>query len=128
MAKFGLALGGLLLGLPASAASVWSTAQPVTVVASEYRFSPEKLAFKEGVAYRLRIENHGKEQHEFTAPEFFAAVEVHGAEVLNTDRTEIEIPPGATKEIHFMARRRGHYTLRCSDHDWAGMTGGITVE
>ena len=100
----------------------------VTVVESEYRFSPDRLVFARGVTYRLHLENHGKETHEFTAPEFFKAVEIDAPGVLNADRTEIVLQPGETKELRFVAKQAGHYQLRCSDHDWAGMTGQIIVK
>jgi uncharacterized cupredoxin-like copper-binding protein len=113
---------------PAVAAADWSQARPVTVVASEYRFSPAKLTFKRGVTYRLHIENHGKELHEFHAPAFFKAVALADPAVLNADRTEILVPPGAAKDLIFVAKKAGHYRLICSDHDWTGMTGAITVK
>lgn len=113
---------------PAGAAGDGSPAQPVTVVASEYQFSPERLTFQRGVAYRLHLENHGKELHEFHAPEFFSSVELRNPGVLNADKTEIPIHPGEAKDLDFVARRPGHYPLSCADHDWAGMIGGITVE
>ena len=119
----------VLIALAAPAAAEdWSQARPVTVVASEYQFSPNKLTFERGVAYRLHLENHGEEQHEFTAPEFFKAVRLRSAEALNADRTEVEVPPGTAKDLFFVPQQAGHFPLRCSDHDWAGMTGEITVE
>ena len=118
----------LALGAPAAGATEWSQAEPVTVVASEYQFSPKDLVFKRGIAYRLHIENRGGEMHEFTAPEFFRSAEIRDPAVLNVDRTEIEIPPGKSKDFDFVPRAAGHYPLRCSDHDWAGMTGAISVE
>jgi uncharacterized cupredoxin-like copper-binding protein len=113
---------------PVVAAADWSKAQPVTVVAAEYRFSPARLTFKRGVAYRLHIENHGKELHELHAPAFFKAVELGDPAVLNADQTEILVQPGEAKDLIFVAKKAGHYRLICSDHDWAGMTGGITVK
>ena len=112
---------------PAGAAADWSRAQPVTVVASEYQFSPNKLHFRRGVAYRLHIENRGRELHEFTAPAFFKSVEVGNPGVLNAGKTEIEIPPGTAKDFYVVPLRAGRFGLRCSDHDWAGMVGEITV-
>lgn len=100
----------------------------VTVVAAEYEFSPATLTFKRGVPYRLHLENHGKELHEFHAPDFFKAVELGDAAVLNADRTEILIHPGEAKDLTFVPKKAGHYQLICSDHDWAGMTGSITVK
>src|SRR5437016_1568737 len=93
-----LLLVGVAVGLTiinAASATEWSQAQQITVVASEYQFSPKALTFKRGVAYRLHLENDGKEQHEFTAPEFFKAVRFRSAKALNRDKIEIEVPPGA---------------------------------
>lgn len=118
----------LMLDVPAAVGADWLQAQPVTVTTRDYEFSPRRLVFKRGIAYRLRIDNRGKELHEFTAPEFFKAAEIRDPAVLNADKTEIEVPPGTAKDLEFVAQRRGRYPLRCSDHDWAGMTGEITVE
>jgi uncharacterized cupredoxin-like copper-binding protein len=122
----GIALA-VIAAAPAAAAGA-SAARQVTVVTSEYQFSPANLAFKRGVLYRLHLENRGREQHEFTAPEFFKAVKLQNPELLNADRIEFEIPPGTAKDLFFVPQRAGHYPLRCSDHDWAGMTGSITVK
>lgn len=118
----------LMLDVPAAVGADWSQAQPVTVTTRDYEFSPSRLVFKRGVAYRLHIDNRGKELHEFTAPEFFKAAEIRDPAVLNADKTEIEVPPGKARDLEFVAQRPGRYPLRCSDHDWAGMTGEIAVE
>jgi len=106
----------------------WSQAERVTVVAIEYRFEPNRLEFHRGVAYRLHLENAGKEMHEFTAPAFFKAVDIRNPDALNPDRTELAVQPGEQKDLYFVARDPGHYSLVCADHDWAGMTGDITIE
>jgi uncharacterized cupredoxin-like copper-binding protein len=116
------------LAAPAVATADRSQAQPVTVVASDYEFSPSKLSFKRGVAYRLHVENHGKELHEFHAPAFFKSIELGDPAVLNADRTEIAVHPGEAKDLTFVPKKAGHYRLICPDHDWAGMTGEITVK
>ena len=105
-----------------------SKQRTVSVVTSEYQFNPKKLAFRRGIAYRLHIENRGKETHEFTAPDFFKAVAVRNPEALNADRTEIVVQPGEAKDLDFVPKRAGRFELRCSDHDWAGMTGGIEIK
>lgn len=118
----------LLLAMPAIAAENAPATRPVTVIASEYRFAPNRLAFVHGQTYRLHLENRGKETHEFTAPGFFASVQLGNPDVLNADKTEIVVQPGETKDLTFVARKPGHYGFRCADHDWAGMTGDITVK
>jgi uncharacterized cupredoxin-like copper-binding protein len=121
-------VGGLAI-LPFSSALAvdWSTAQRVTVVTTEYVFTPNKLVFHEGVVYRLHVDNRGEETHEFTAPEFFKAIEMRDAKALNADRTEIVVQPGQHKDLYFVARQPGSFKLICADHDWAGMTGNITI-
>jgi len=118
----------IALAAPAVAAPDWSPAQPVTVVATDYRFAPNKLTFRRGVAYRLHIENRGKETHEFHAPAFFKSVELGNPAPLNADKTEILVHPGEAKDLNFVPQKAGHYKLICADHDWTGMTGEITVE
>jgi uncharacterized cupredoxin-like copper-binding protein len=113
--------------LDGAVAADWSKARKVTVVTIEYAFRPASLTFHQGAAYRLHIDNQGKETHEFTAPEFFKALELRDAEALNADRTEIVVQPGRHKDLYFVARDSGRFKLICSDHDWAGMVGDITI-
>jgi len=108
-------------------AADWSKAQKVTVGTAEYAFQPASLSFRQGVAYRLRVDNRGKEMHEFTAPEFFKTVDARDWKPLNADHTEIVVRPGQHKDFYFVAKQPGSFKLICSDHDWAGMTGNITV-
>lgn len=113
----------------ANAADIdWASAQLVTVHLVDTRFEPEKLSFKRGVPYRLRLENRGKEMHEFTAPEFFKAIAVRNPEVLEQAGNEVLVQPKEHKELYFVADKPGRYPLTCADHDWAGMSGEITVE
>jgi len=116
-----------LLPFGGARATDWSKAQKVTVQTVEYAFKPASLTFHQGVAYRLRIDNQGKETHEFTAPDFFKAIEMRDAKPLNADRTEIDVQPGQHKDLYFVAGQLGSFDLRCADHDWAGMVGGITI-
>jgi len=114
---------------PARAAEVdWSAALPVSLTTVDYAFEPSHLVFRHDFAYRLHIENHGHELHELTAPDFFNAVELRNPAVLNRERTEIVLEPNAHKDLYFLALQPGHYNIWCADHDWAGMTGAITVE
>jgi uncharacterized cupredoxin-like copper-binding protein len=105
----------------------WSKAQLVTMTTIEYAFEPNHLILSRDIAYRLHVENHGRELHELTAPDFFKAVELRNPEVLS-EHTEIVLQPNEQKDLYFVTLRPGHYDMWCADHDWAGMTGDITVE
>ena len=106
----------------------WSQAQRVDVIMTNYRFDPNALRFHLGVAYRLHFENRGTELHEYNAPAFFKSVELRDPGMLNSDRTEIAVPPGQQRDLYFVALKPGEFPLTCPDHDWAGMVGNITIE
>jgi uncharacterized cupredoxin-like copper-binding protein len=122
-----LAAGLVLAPAVGALAADWSKARKVTVETVEYAFKPSSLTFRAGVPYRLRVDNPGKETHEFTAPDFFKAIELRDAKPLNPDHTEIVVQPGEHKDLYFVAKAPGSFKLICSDHDWAGMVGGITI-
>jgi len=113
----------------ASAAGVdWSQAQVLTVIAKNYDFDPNHLTLKTGTPYRIHIENRGTEAHEFNAAQLFKDAEIGDPAVLNADHTEIVLQPGQQKDLMLVPQKAGKYPLLCPDHDWAGMTGDITVE
>jgi uncharacterized cupredoxin-like copper-binding protein len=114
---------------PASAAEIdWSRAHQITLITVEYAFEPSHLRFQRDVTYRLHVENHGRELHELTSPDFFKSVELRDAEPLTPEHTEIVLHPGEQKDFYFVTHRSGHYDVWCADHDWAGMKGDIAVE
>jgi uncharacterized cupredoxin-like copper-binding protein len=100
----------------------------IQVVMVDYRFDPDHLTFEHDVHYQLHLENHGKETHEFTAPTFLATATIDNPGVLNREHTEVLVQPGESKDLFLTPHRPGTYDLRCADHDWDGMVGGITVK
>jgi uncharacterized cupredoxin-like copper-binding protein len=127
----GSALLAFLITLAAPRAAVatdWRTAKPITVVTTESQFTPNKLTFRRGIPYKLHVQNRGKEMHEFNAADLFKTAKINNPAVLNADKTEIVVHPGEAKDLYFIPKQAGHFKLICPDHDWAGMTGEITVE
>jgi uncharacterized cupredoxin-like copper-binding protein len=120
----------LLAGILFAAAALGAEPQPVTLAVEliDDEFVPNHLVFQHGVHYRLHLENHGKDQHEFTAPVFFASVAIDNPAALNRDHTEVVLQPGESRDVFLTPQRPGTYNLICADHDWDGMTGDITVE
>jgi uncharacterized cupredoxin-like copper-binding protein len=118
----------LLIFGAASMATAASKPVRVDVVMVDYRFEPDHLIFQHDVSYQLHLENHGKETHEFTAPVFFATATIDNSGLLNADRSEVLMQPGDKKDLFLTPHKPGTYDLRCADHDWYGMVGGITVK
>jgi uncharacterized cupredoxin-like copper-binding protein len=106
----------------------WSGAQLVTLITVDYAFEPSHLRLRRDVPYRLHVENHGRELHELTSPDFFKSIELRDPEPLTPEHTEIVLHPGEQKDLFFVPPTSEHYDMRCADHDWAGMTGDIVVE
>jgi len=106
----------------------WANAITVAVTMVNYEFVPDRLSFRRCVPYRLHLENHGSEIHDFSRTGVLQAVELKNPEVLGPYATRIVVRPHEAKDMYFIATRPGSYELTCADHDWAGMTARITVE
>jgi len=119
MARGRASLGKMLAAALLVAGCAASAQGPaaVTVDLVDYRFVPDHLVFRRGVAYRLHLANKGGEQHEFTAPEFLKAIEIENPEVVGTYGTDIVLQPGEQKDLLFIAPQPGIFKLICSDHD-----------
>ena len=122
-------LASLLLSLAASAdaADAWSNARQVVVVMVDNRFQPDHITFQSGKPTELRLENHGKDMHEFTAPTFLRTAVVRDNGLLSNGATDIVVQPGQTVRVRLTPGPAGDYSLTCADHDWDGMIGSISV-
>ena len=121
-------LPAALLLLAAAPAVDWTKSQPVMVVMVDDRFEPDHLTFKHDTPYRLHLDNRGKDLHEFTAPEFFAAARVRDPGQLSNGGKEVVVQPGESIDVYLEPLKPGTYHLTCADHDWDGMVGDITVK
>ncbi|MEA2744126.1 MAG: hypothetical protein QOG25_2497 [Acetobacteraceae bacterium] len=114
--------------VPTGAADPWSSAQKIVVLLVDNRFEPDLLTFHAGQIYELRLENRGKELHEFTAPAFLKAATVRDKRLLSNGGGDVVVQSGNSVSIFLIAPRKGQYDLTCADHDWDGMIGSITVD
>jgi plastocyanin len=121
-------LAALAFALPALAADPWAHAQIVTVVMVDNQFQPDHVTFHSGQPTELRLENHGKDMHEFTAPAFLQAAKIRDKRLLANGGKDIVVQSGKSVRIFLIPGPKGQYDLTCADHDWDGMVGGITVD
>ena len=119
-------LFGLLLAAPLAQSAPKTVKLDVVMV--DYSFKPDHLTFRRGVRYQLHLQNKGKETHEFTAPVFFATAAIDNPDILDNRHSEVTLEPGESADLFLTPGKRGKYDLRCADHDWNGMVGGITVK
>ncbi|HVY16692.1 MAG TPA: cupredoxin domain-containing protein [Rhodopila sp.] len=110
--------------------SAWAAPKPetVTVVMVDNRFEPDHVIFHAGRPTELRLENRGKDMHEFTAPDFLHASKIQDRKRLSNGGGDIVVQPGQTVTVRLVPGHAGNYKLICADHDWDGMVGSITVQ
>ena len=116
------------------ASAEWSRAETLTVVLSEYAFSPVTLTFRAGTPYRLRIENGGDSTHFFVSDGFFKAIApgrliTRSGETAQPTLKSIALAPGEAKDLECVPVRTGAYELECTApfHAAFGMHGTILI-
>ncbi len=116
----------------------WNGAEKLVMYFSSYKLQPNKIAFKAGEAYEMRLVNEEKKPHSFKAAQFFRAIAVHNITLLGKDglvvnnpRIErISLPPGAVVQLHFVAVKKGEFEISCDEpvHATQGMTAEFTID
>jgi len=117
-------------------AADWSKMESVTVTMTDYAFNPASVVFRQGVPYKLVIENRGSQKHYFTAESFFRAIATRklqsnsDGEVKAPYFSAIEVYPGRSLDLYFVAVKAGSYPLVCTieGHETLGMKGEIRIE
>jgi uncharacterized cupredoxin-like copper-binding protein len=101
----------------------------VTIVMSNFRYSPEMIALVHGRAYALELSNTARGGHNFMAPDFFAAAQVDPADRAGIVKGGVELAGGERVTIHLVAPAPGRYRVRCTHlfHRAFGMSGEIVV-
>ena len=114
----------------------WSKMETMTVTMTDYAFNPAAVVFRQGVPYKLVIENKGTQKHYFTAENFFRAIATRKLQS-NTDGevkapyfSAIEVYPGRSLDLYFIPVKTGIYPLICTieGHVDKGMKGEIHIE
>jgi uncharacterized cupredoxin-like copper-binding protein len=117
-------------------AADWTKMETVTVTMTDFAFNPASIVFRQGVPYKLVIENKGVQKHYFTAEEFFRAIATRklqsniDGEVKAPYFSAIEVYPGRTLDLYFIPVKTGNYHLICTveGHADMGMKGDIRIE
>ena len=110
---------------PAAAQS----AETINISLSDYAFAPAALELKAGTAYHLHFTNAGSKDHDFTAPEFFAAAEVAPDDQAKIRRGTVAVDKGHEVDVT-VTPVAGNYKASCTHfmHSMMGMHGIIAVQ
>jgi len=130
MIKFAGALVLMFGALGAMSGAVAETVTPVTITLTDYAFAPGTLDLKAGTAYQLHFVNSGSKDHNFSAPEFFAAVQVAPDDQAKIAKGIVELANGKTVDITVTPGSAGTFAVECTHfmHKMMGMHGNIVVQ
>jgi uncharacterized cupredoxin-like copper-binding protein len=115
-------------------AADWSKPEKITVILSEFSFSPDALTFRAGQTYALKLFNPDPISHNFTSSTFFRAIAAYRLTMSDGEADmpvleSISLDSKETKILYFVAARPGSYALKCDVtlHATFGMTGEIAI-
>jgi uncharacterized cupredoxin-like copper-binding protein len=130
MKKFGIALAVLTaVSTPFGATHAQTPETLVGITLTDYAFTPSMLDLKAGVTYHLHLTNAGAKDHNFSAPQFFAAAQVAADDAAKVKNGAIAVDSGHAVDIAVTPGQAGTYALTCTHfmHSMMGMKGTITV-
>lgn len=119
--------GGLMAAGGAAAQEPQPTVIPVQLF--EYHFNPAQIDLVHGQSYVLRVTNTGSKAHDLSAKDFFGTVSVAPADAAEVKDGAVELAPGESADVAFVAGAPGSYEMHCTHplHSMLGMKGKIVV-
>ena len=130
MAKFASAIAVMVIAPLFASLALAQTAQPINVSLADYAFTPSALNLTVGVTYHLHLTNSGTKNHNFSAPQFFAASQIAADDQAKIKDGGVAIDSGQAVDIDITPSQAGSYALTCTHfmHNMMGMHGTITVQ
>jgi plastocyanin len=130
MIKFAGILTLMLVPLGGMGGAMAQTATPISVTLTDYAFTPGTLDLKTGATYQLHFVNSGSKDHNFSAPEFFAAAQVAADDQAKLSKGIVELGSGKSVDITVTPGQAGTYAVECTHfmHKMMGMHGNIVVQ
>ena len=130
MIKFAGILTLMLVPMDAMGAAMAETATPISISLTDYAFTPGTLDLKAGTTYQLHFVNSGSKDHNFSAPEFFAAAQILPDDQAKVTKGQVGLGAGQTVDITVTPGGAGTFAAECTHfmHKMMGMHGNIVVQ
>jgi len=111
-----------------STAPASNAAQTVTIVLTNFAFTPDHLTLRVGVPVRLRLVNQSDGGHDFSAPALLAASSFPAGSTAPVGG-KVEVDSHQTAEVALTPSVPGSYPIECTHflHSVFGMTATIQV-
>jgi plastocyanin len=130
MMKFASLLVLIAVPLVSIGAAMAQSATPISITMTNYAFNPSALTLKAGVTYQLHFINGGSKDHNFSAPEFFAASQVAAEDQAKIEKGLVALARGQSVDITVTPGTSGRFAVECTHfmHKTMGMHGSILVQ
>ena len=129
MMKFGSLVILMAVPLAMAGGAMAQPATPITITLTSYAFQPDALTLKPGVTYQMHFINGGSKDHNFSAPEFFAASQIAPDDQAKIEKGLVALDSGQSVDITITPDHPGVFAVECTHfmHKTMGMHGSITV-
>jgi len=106
------------------------SATPISVTLTNYAFTPDALNLKSGATYQIHFINSGSKDHNFSAPEFFAASQIAADDQSKVNKGLVALASGQSVDITVTPGQPGTFAVECTHfmHKMMGMHGNIVVQ
>jgi len=96
---------------------------------TNYAFAPSTLNLTAGTTYHLHFINSGSKDHNFSAPQFFAAAQVAPEDQAKVEKGRVALESGQSVDIT-VTPGPGTFPVECTHfmHKMMGMHGSIVVQ
>lgn len=120
-----------VLAMAAALSAPGARAQaPISITLSNYSISPSTIQLQAGTTYTLHFVNNGSKDHNFSAPEFFAASQIAADDASKVEKGLVELSSGQSVDVAVTPSHAGSFSVECTHfmHKMMGMHGVITVQ
>jgi plastocyanin len=106
------------------------TVMPISITMTNYAFTPGTLNLTAGTTYHLHFINSGSKDHNFSAPEFFAAAQVAPEDQAKVEKGQVALESGQSLDVTVTPGHPGTFAVECTHfmHRMMGMHGSIVVQ
>jgi len=111
-------------------AALAQTDNLINISLTNYAFTPNAITLKMGTTYHLHFINSGSKDHNFSAPQFFAASQIAPEDQAKVKKGLVELESGQSVDVAVTPGQAGTFAVECKHfmHEMMGMHASITVE
>ena len=130
MLRFASALVLLAIPLMPVDGAMAQDTTPISITLTSYTFTPSALNLKAGTTYHIHFINSGSKDHNFSAPEFFAASQIAPEDQAKVEKGRVALEGGQSLDITVTPDHPGTFPVECTHfmHKMMGMHGSIVVQ